>query len=280
MGKGRCYGVGYTLGSRKNRRMSLLTRDGPALAYLTYAAAVLGYRFEGTIINCPGVGPELQTFDDVDFREDDLLILPTRPPVDDVKLGDKRAIRRSFTTLEETLFRGPVNRWLDICARSQIVLSTEAASVSTEIGRRGNMMFFQNGGASYKNYGWRGCTDRDRIFFESRQRLTPAFLIYAEHAWPGGPGFLAAFGMGASETIGWCRALVKRFPDLLCTTPFVMAEMRTKPLPARPTVTFSDSWDIEILGVANRPSPDDASPSTPSTPVAGTHGGMEHGGAD
>jgi hypothetical protein len=189
------------------------------------------------------------------LRPEDLILLVTRAPMDDLRLGDNKAIRRSDTELEERLFKA-LHRWFETCGRSQVELTDAAAAISPEIAERQCMMFFQNGGASYKNYGPRGCYDKDRKYFENRHRLTPAFLVYEEHAWPGGPGLQAAFGMGGPETLAWCRLLATRFSHLLCKTPFVMAEMHTKRLPTRPdTIAFADSWEVRLLGGAPSVSP-------------------------
>ncbi len=55
--------------------------------------------------------------------------------------------------------------------------------------------------------------------------------------------------MGGTETLVWCYHLATRFPHLLCTTGFAMAEMQTSALTEPPTsIHFADSWEITILG--------------------------------
>jgi hypothetical protein len=227
-------------------------RDGEAALHLTAPLGDLGYRYAGQILNYPsdGQGPIPA---DHHLVYPDLLLLTTRPPMHDMIVGDKKGFRPSFTTLEDKLFQGPLGERFERSARSEILLTEETASISPEIAKRRSIIFRQNGGgAAYKSYG-SGMGEWTR--FKERPALTAAFLLYAEHAWPGGPGFLAAFGMSGTETLVWCYQLATRFSHLLCTTPFAMAEMRTGELPERPgSIDFADSWEITILGAA-KPAP-------------------------
>ena len=250
MSQRRCYRFAYLTPCHKDReRYPFQLRDGDAALYLAVALAQRGYQYKGPIFNYPSEGPDLTPFDDRFLRETDLILLTTRPPMDDRILGDKKGIPRSFTALEEKLFRGPLRAWFERCARSEVLLTSAAAGISGEIAKRQTIVFRQNGGAMYQSYG--SPVTREWRRFKRRHPLTAAFLLYAEHAWPGGPAFLAAFGMGGTETLVWCCQLATRFPELLCTTPFAMAEMRTGALTERPTsMDFADSWEITILGAA------------------------------
>jgi hypothetical protein len=219
---------------------------------LMQALAALGYRFEGPIINYPSEGPGIIRTDHGSLRETDLILLTTRPPMNDCELGDRRIIRRSFTDLEEKLFSGPLGAAFERCSRSEILLSHAAAAVSAGIAMRQSMVFRQHGGAAYQSYG--SPITRKWYRFEKQDALTAVFLLYVEHAWPGGPAFLAAFGVGAKETLVWCHQLARRFQHLLCTTPFAMGEMRTGTLPKPPeSLSFADSWEINLVGVAKEP---------------------------
>lgn len=244
----RCYRFAYLTSSHKDREQyPFQLRDGDAALYLTDALGARGYRYAGPIFNYPSAGPSPIPFDDGFLRETDLILLTTRPPMNDDEIGDKKAIRRSFTELEEKLFEGPLSARFERCGRSELLLTNAAAKISPEIAKRQSIVFRQNGGANYQSYG--SPTTRQWQRFKSQSPLTAVFLLYAEHAWPGGPALLAAFGMGGTETLVWCYQLATRFPHLLCTTPFAMAEMRTGVLPERPaSMGFADSWEITILG--------------------------------
>ena len=136
------------------------------------------------------------------------------------------------------------------------MLSAEAAATSPEIAKRGSIEFRQHRGSAYRTYG--SPVTREFRKFQLCDALTAVFLIWVEHAWPGGPGLLAAFGMGGTETLVWCHRLATEYRHLLCTTPFVMAEMRMAPLPERPTtMDFARSWEVTILGPTEKPASDD-----------------------
>lgn len=248
MAKRRVVRFAYHTPVRKGRREHpFQMRDGDGALYLTDKLVDLGYRYHGPIFNYPSRGGAPRPFDESRFRPDDLILLTTRPPIHDYHVGDRKGIKRSFTSLEERLFSGPIKQHLERSARSEIVLSDATARISPEIGKRQSIVFRQNGGAMYESYGSPATGDWKR--FKKSDRLTAVFLIYAEHAWPDGPGLLAAFGLGGTETLVWCRLLATRFADLLCSTPFAMAEMRTGPWPDRPeSMDFADDWPVTLLG--------------------------------
>ena len=243
----RCYRFGYLTSSRRDREQSAFQlRDGDAATWLLQALWERGFRYAGPIVNYPSIG---RATDDPIFCETDLILLATRPPMHDRDIPDKKRIPRSYTPLERKLFDGPLSEHFKRCARSEVLLMDETASISAEIAARQSMLFRQNGGATYQSYGspvtgeWR--------HFKAAHPLTAAFLLYAEHAWPGGPGLLAAFGMGGTETLVWCYLLATRFQDLLCTTPFAMAELEAPAASGRPTtIAFADTWKVTILGAA------------------------------
>lgn len=252
MARRRLFWFGYHRPSRRDREVHpSQMRDGEAALCLADALVDHGFRFESPICNYPSEGPDLIPFDMDMFDETDLILLATRPPMHDKLIGDRRGMDRSFTVLEETLFQGPLRMHFERCARSEVLLTHETARISAEIAARQSMLFRQNGGAGYQSYG-APCT---RVWprFERGETRSAAFLVYAEHAWPGGPAFLAAFGMGGTETLGWAYLLRTRFADLLCTTPFAMVELRPRGPKLPQTLDFVESWDAELLGQAGRP---------------------------
>jgi hypothetical protein len=249
MATGNLFWFAYTLPAHTDREQQpFQLRDGEAARCLTAALIGLGYRSEGCIINYPSKGPDVIPFDLHRFGKGDLILVTTRPPIHDMDVPDKKGIPRSYTALEQALFAGPLARVFDYCARSQIILSDLAATVSLKIKHRQVMLFRQNGGAAFQAYRPRRL--REFTSFKRGSRQTAAFLVYVEEAWEGGPALLAAFGVGGTETLVWCRLLQTRYAHLLGTTSFVMAEMRSD-VPKRPqTLDFADDWHVEILGTA------------------------------
>ena len=245
----------YPQRGRKDRELlPYQLRDGEAALHLVRKLQEVGYSYVGPIINYPyphpipkGTEPKLIPFDLSIFRSDDLLLVCTRPPMNDIDWGTRHYIRRSFSELEAALFKGPLSHWLKECARHLVLLTDEAAAISPEIAAHKSMEFRQFGGAAY--HGRNGV----RVGRKSPP-ATAAFLCYAEHAWPGGPGLLTAFGMGGVETLVWAYQLSTRFSHLLCTTPFALAEITYGPPTdlADPLVLPEklDKWNIRILGQA------------------------------
>jgi hypothetical protein len=226
-------------------------RDGDAGLFLITALQELGYKYAGPIFNFPLPGPELIEVDNSDWGRGDVIVVSTRPPMNDWEVPERRSSRPSNTTMEAKLFQA-LKKYIKWCTRAEIVLSAEAAATSPEVAKRASIEFRQHLGSTYKSYG--SPETREFKKFQLRDALTAVFLVYVEEAWPGGPGVLAAFGMGGTETLVWCHRLATEYPHLLCTTPFVMAEMRIGDLPERPqTMEFANSWEITILGPTQQP---------------------------
>jgi len=230
-------------------------RDGYAALSLVTALTEQGYRFAGPIFNYPSDGPKLIEVDDTYLGENDLIVLTTRPPMNDQQVPDRRGHKRSFTTTEQKVFDA-LSKYLEWCTRVEVVLTAAAAATSPEVAARRSNEFRQNGGSTYRAYG--SPVTREFVKVPLRDARTAVFLIYEGHAWPGGPGLLAAFGMGGTETLVWCHLLATTYRRYLCTTPFVMAEMRTGHLPERPaTMGFAEERKVTILGPTDRPMADD-----------------------
>src|SRR5262245_1632405 len=220
---GRLFRMAYTQRGRKDRELfPYQLRDGEAGLRLVSTLEKKGFTYVRPLINYPSKGPELKPYDLGIFRSDDLILLCTRPPMDDHRWPSRYMIPRSFTVLEETLFEGPLRRWLHQCSRTVVQLSDEAASISSEIDACKSLEFHQHGGAAIS-----GCNGV-RVKPGPTQR-SAVFLIYTEAAWPGGPAFLASFGMGGVDTLVWAYHLSTRFSDMLCTTPFALAEITYGP---------------------------------------------------
>jgi hypothetical protein len=254
----RFFRVAYSTSVRKGRQLQpSQTRDGEASMYIADIVRQFGYRYGGPLFQFPvidgqgnPVKPKPRHDDGVPvLGPDDLLILNTRPPMDDIFVGDRRVIQRSHTEVENRLLAdgGPFRKWFARCARSELILSNDAASISAEIRQRQRMWFRQHGGAAYQSYsalggGW--------VYPKKSDAGTPAFLVYDEEAWPGGPKLLATFGMGGTATLVWACLLATRFPNLVFTTAFAMAELHGR-WPHRPgAMAFAESCDVTILGTA------------------------------
>jgi hypothetical protein len=110
---------------------------------------------------------------------------------------------------------------------------------------RRQMRFYESEGAAYRELnsgtgaGWRK---------PPAERLTAAFLLRLDEAWPGGPGFIGAWGMDSTCTAVWAYRLGRDLSHLLETPGFVMAELETSEIPVRPTnLLWANDWGVKIL---------------------------------
>ncbi len=247
------FGFTYYAAGNGDRYKPFKMRDGLGLVALTNALASLGYEYEDTFLNFPHVrGAKPEHVDLGQFRPDDLIVIPLRPPLDDREFPNRKEIRGSFNNLETALFQA-LRRVFRTCSRPEVVLQNDVAAISAEIAQRGSIEFHQNNGTRYHRFHnpitgeITECKDKDP--------MTAAYLVRLEHAWEGGPGVVAAFGMGGTETLIWCSVLATRYRSLLATASFAMAELPEAPLSLRDASvrSFADRCDVRILGVAPRP---------------------------
>lgn len=223
-------------------------RDGDAFAELSAVLYSRDYEYGGLLLNLPSLKPPAPYPVDVSFlTSSDLIVLNTRPPMDDIEEEDKHLVRRSYTTFEEAIFNKLKPKYFVRCARSHITLSKALAKQLPEGFRdRANMLFHQYASparvdGSYIAYGEFASESLEP---PADQRLTPVFLIQIPALWEGGPGLLAAFGMAGIETMAWNFLLRTQFQDWL-EYQFLMAEVLPGELPIKPTnLSFAEDWKV------------------------------------
>jgi len=248
----RWYPFAYYVTSRSDRvLLPFQLRDGHGALYLCSVLAALGYELGTVIFNPPGDTSSENAdhripVDRSFLRPQDLIVIPTRPPLDDIIERAKKRIAPSFTDLEEDLFKA-LRTVFKYCSRTQLTLTDAIVRRWPEVRDHQNILFQQNNGARYESYGALGTTTPWRRP-EKGKYVTAAYLAYVEHAWEGGPGLLTAFGMGGTETLGWCSLLATRFSHLVRSTPFAMVEIIAKDPPTCPhTMDFVDRWEVKLL---------------------------------
>jgi hypothetical protein len=168
------------------------------------------------------------------LSRNDLLVLPTRPPLHDKGEGQPRRHLRPSGTAFEKAVHAPFHLFFRRCARNAVALAEEPARrLPTDKRNRRSTTYYQytrNGlevtWAFYK-------TLEGRKPPSARDRTTAVFLIYVPALWKEGPALLSAFGMGANETLLWCHLLRTRMADLLVNVlaspapRFIMCELAT-----------------------------------------------------
>jgi len=233
-------------------------RDASATKQLTSPFSKQGFEYDGPIFN-RRPGPRLlagEADDDrepaivpVDYsflRSNDLVVQACRPPLDDHHSGTRKRVPRSYTDLE-LLFLEAWRPYLEYCARDKVcVASAYRPLLRGEYANRREIVFHLNGcGATYRRLnaidgrGGRSAAVGDR---------TALFLLRLQEAWPGGPGFVCAFGLDGVSTLVWCYRLGKDLKHLLTKPGFVMAELEVQEIPEHPlTMHWCREWKIETL---------------------------------
>ena len=252
-------------------------RDGDAYCRLLPAMIELGHKSGPPLINHPLSEKAKDTsLADLSFpTEDDLLVLTSRPPLDDRKVtGGPKVSKASKTQFEGVLFKTLTN-YLRYCSRSQITLHPDqAALLLPHYENRNDLDFFVKPNEKKARYessyslpaGGRGYAHY------TPDRTTAAYLIHTPPLpMPDGrkgPHVLVSFGL--SGTIGYVFAHQlceqKRSPfrglleDILRVPWFAMVEITvTSDVPSfYTTLDFSDEWDYKLItrpapGVLNQP---------------------------
>src|SRR2546428_9791180 len=91
-------------------------RDGDAFVQLSTALYSKGYEYGGLLLNLPSDEPTKAPQVDVSsLTSSDLVVLNTRPPIDDVEAEIKRPVRVSYTKLEDLIFAALKPRYFEWC---------------------------------------------------------------------------------------------------------------------------------------------------------------------
>lgn len=232
-------------------------RDGAAFAEIAGLLSSFGMEYGGLILNLP---PDEQgrpiTREDPCMRPDDLLVLTTRPPLDDENEGDKKTISRSNSALEDRVMLAlrPLFR---SCARSRIALSVEVLErFDSRVGVPPAILHF-------RQTKWAWCYEAKHYkgpkeSFRKTAPRTFAFMVGLA-AQRGNPRILATFGMGGTETLLWTRWLrtkgASTVRNALQAKRGTIAVARLTPpkcLPPAPSaVALSEKWAVDVVASAS-----------------------------
>lgn len=220
------------------------TRDGAAFSEISAPLGKLGYEYGNIVFNSPLAPKQDKNFGHEHFnfiKPDDLVVLTTRPPLDDCRHGDKKHLDGSYTHLEEQVF-AEFRKYLAICARSHVQLTS---SIGANFDKA-DLVFYQHKSARLKSF---------KRLDEFRSKKTPedseiaiGFFLRTPSIPIYGCGLLACFGMGGWETLIWNRIVRTQFSNWVNRPSFVVGQFDMKGLPHRPpTLTFVDKINVEIL---------------------------------
>jgi hypothetical protein len=220
-------------------------RDGDAFLELADIFYAQGYRYGGLLFNFPV--PPSQGLAHVDFSPSDLLVIATRPPLDDNRLFDRLWIERSGSDLEQKVLDA-IRPYFKTCKRDLVILSEEMAGKLKDP-TRAEMAFHVHGPACYIRYRNHYGKNRDETRWHNSgevKRTAAFFLSTKLH--DNSLTISTAFSMDGPGTLIWCYLLRTRFSKLLTSDRFVVAEITNPIPPERPlTLSFADALKVEIL---------------------------------
>lgn len=222
-------------------------RDGDAFVQLSPLLYERGYTFGGLLLNLPAKNRLQAThFDLAAFTSSDLIMLDTRPPMDDLDQKDNRRVPRSYNNLEDSIFEA-LRPYFKKCARSRIWLSeTAAQNLPDAFKNRADIVFKENVDASYKRF--REYDPVSQWEKPQKSNMTAVFLIQVDELWEKGPGLLAVFGMTGTDTLVWHYLLRTRYPQWVGSSRFLMIEMETQAPPLSLTnLSFADDWKLSQI---------------------------------
>lgn len=234
-------------------------RDGDAAIEILPALQALGFEYDGIFINWPGLptaaDTSLRDFESLGLDESDVLLLTTRPPIDD-KVRDMRPLRKSRTALEDEIFEVLRQKCFRCCSRKEIGLCESASRHLAEPYRDRSVITFEVKGqeAAYKGvYGG----DGKNGYVPWNEQMSAGYIVHV----PLGekrPRLLAIFGMSGTMTLLWAHRLSKLqhiIEEALMGPSLTIAEMvRTGPIPSEPDETktvdlsFCLKWDLKVIG--------------------------------
>ena len=242
----------------KGRRYQHQLRDGDAAIELMPILASLGYEYGGVFINWPKPEPpaidtSIADFEKLQLGESDIVLLTTRPPMDDDEDGWKSHCA-SNSELERDVFAA-LEKCVHYCSRKEVELQKSIGRNLQEGYQNRLHIEFEVVGqqASYTGI-YHG---KAKNYEPWTENMSAGYLIHVPLG-PSKPRLLAVFGMSGTMTLLWTYLLSKHHEVLqqaLTAPSFTMAEMvRTSPIPHEKDTmkpfnfNFCDEWDLKIIG--------------------------------
>ncbi len=245
----------YPLLDRTDRAPSLHTlRDANAFVEIDSVLSERGSTFGETLFNLPGPVRQDGSREFLSsLGESDLIVLSTRPPLRDRKVGARKALPLGNTRLEREVL-GALRPCFEFCDRSRISLARcLARQLPAGCEDRATIYFTQylrrspvGADATYKSL---QAESEGRSHRPPMPHRTAGFLIRTA-LWRGGPWVLNVFAMSGNQGLIWAHLLRTRYPELLAGEGplFFMGEVTLQDIPARPlTLKFCESWHLTPL---------------------------------
>jgi len=228
-------------------------RDADSLTELMPLIIGRGYEYEGLLLNFASHnGSNSSTSDSFTPPKGSLIVMTTRPPLDDEDEGGHLVIGRSGTKLENDIFNS-LRAYLSSCSRRQIILNSSFADkFKSGYEDRVSIQFTghakKTGHLNYSRY--QMTVDNSKKITEWSQKdgiRTAAYFIYTGSC-DGGFDLLVSFGMTGTCSLLWSHLVRTKFPYFMDSYRICVAEMIIGGIPDAPTsLRFCEDWDVRIL---------------------------------
>lgn len=228
-------------------------RDVESAIELTPELMRRGFDYGGPLMNFPEHS-KLEL--DLPAKKGDLIVMTTRPPLDD-NLSDSPhlVIRRTGSPLEWSILNF-VRKYFVYCDRRQVTIGDEyARDFKPGCDDRHHILYTAHGAhIDHRHFNFARYKVTMR-FKDRKQRSWPAddsrtalYLLHVKEFAENGPDLLVSFGMTGSCGLAWAHILRTRYPELLDGYRFVVAEMEIGTIAQTPvTLSFAEQWNIDII---------------------------------
>ncbi len=266
--------LAYFYGLREGRYLKPHhVRDGAAFAEHSVAFQRRGFEYGRLIPNGPPTPEEFWTrqaqvnaareaeterrtenivaynqTDDSFLKPGDTVIVPTRPPLDDLYHGDRVRSQPGFTSLEEKVFR-LMRSYIDVCSRSHVKLAPDvAARLPAHYANRADIVFRQTKEPWYKQL-TRIHGGNRTTFVKASARRTAAYVLSLPRVESlHGADLLVAFGMGGTQTLMLSHYLRRGLAGVFDRPGFTMFEMTAMDeATSSGGLECADRWNMEVV---------------------------------
>jgi len=244
---------GYYITGRKDTPQQIQhVRDGAAFLEIAAILQKEGYSYGSTIYNWPleETREPGKKVDTSFLKSKDLIVLTTRPPLDDDNAQNKKRIKKSDSLLENKLFE-KLREFLKVCDREHGILTeTWANKLPPKYLDRAEIIFKQNAGADI--LGSKAYHDTRMLKKEKTQNKTMFYIINIPRLCKNGPGLFCSFGMRGQEALIGAYLLRTKYWSHLnfsFDNPYMaLLEITMGNIPFfTHTLDFADNWHVDII---------------------------------
>lgn len=213
-----------------------------------------GYEYGGLFLNyASGNGSKIVGSESFSPQRGSVIVLTTRPPLDDEEEGPHLVIGRSGTQLEDDILDS-LRQFLPTCSRREIILNPSFEDkFEPRFEDRISIQFAGHGkNRGHLNFArYQSTVDKRKKIREWKNKddiRTAAYLIYTDEVWGGGPDLLVSFGMTGTASLIWAHLIRTKYPYLLDNYRIAVAEMIIGDFPDVPfDLSFSEKWKVELI---------------------------------